>query len=81
MLWWLLFSCSVMSNSCNPMDYISTARLLSSWEFPGKNTAVGSCFLLQGILPFQESNSSFLHWQADSTSELPGKLYYGKKVH
>ena len=27
------------------------ARLLCPWNFPGKNTGVGCCFFLQGILP------------------------------
>ena len=33
---------------------------------PGKNTGVGSHFLLQGILPTQGSNPCLLYWQADS---------------
>ena len=39
------------------------------WDSPGKNTGVGCHFLLQGILPTQESNLCLLrllHWQADS---------------
>ena len=28
-------------------------RLLCPWDFPGKNTAVGCHFLLQGIFPTQ----------------------------
>ena len=38
-------------------------------NFPGKNTAVGCHFLLQGIFLTQRSNPSLLcllHWQADS---------------
>ena len=27
------------------------ARLLRLWNFPGKKTGVGCCFLLQGIFP------------------------------
>ena len=42
------------------------ARLLCSWNFPGKNTGVGWHFLLQGIFPTQELNLHLLHWQADS---------------
>ena len=45
---------------CNPMDY-SPARLLSPWDFSGKNTGVGCHFLFQGIFPTQGSNLSFLH--------------------
>ena len=32
------------------------ARLLCSWDFPGKNTRVGCHSLLQGIFPIQGSN-------------------------
>ena len=35
------------------------------WDSPGKNSAVGCCFLLQGIFPTQGSNLSLLcllHW-------------------
>ena len=31
------------------------------WDFPGKNTGVGSHFLLQGIFPVQGSKPSLLH--------------------
>ena len=41
-------------------------RLLSLWDFPGKNTGVGCHFLLQAIVLNQESNRHLLHWQADS---------------
>ena len=47
-------------------------RLLCSWDSPGKNPAVGCCFLPQGIFLTQGSNPSLLHllyWQAAS---LPG---------
>ena len=40
----------------------------------GKNTGVGSCSLLQGIFPTQESNLGLLALQVDSLlSEPPGK--------
>jgi len=42
----LLFSCSVMSDSLRPHG-LWLARLLSPWDFPGKNTGVGCHFLLQ----------------------------------
>ena len=35
-------------------------------DSPGKNTAVGCHFLLQGIFLTQESNPHLLHWQGDS---------------
>ena len=37
------------------------ARLLCPWNSPGQNTGVGSCSLLQGILPNQGSNPGLLH--------------------
>ena len=36
-------------------------RLLCPWDFPGKNTAVGCHFLLQGIFLTQGSKLCFLH--------------------
>ena len=44
-------------------------RFLCPWDFPGKNTEVCCCFLLQGIFPTQGSNPHLLwllHWQPDS---------------
>ena len=35
--------------------------LMLPWNSPGKNTGVGSCFLLQGIFPTQGSNAGLLH--------------------
>ena len=35
--------------------------LYSPWNSPGRNYGVGSCFLLQGIFPTQESNLGLLH--------------------
>ena len=44
-----------------------------SMDFPGKNTRVGSHFLLQGIFPTQGWNPHLLHWQVDSLpTELQG---------
>ena len=51
------------------------ARLLCPWDFPSKNTRVGCHFLLQRILPTQQSNPCLLHWQVDSVPPAPpGKL-------
>ena len=33
------------------------------WNSPGKNTGVGCCSLLQGILPTQGLNPDLLHWR------------------
>ena len=58
-----------------------TARLLCSWDLPGKNTGVGCHFLLQRTCLTQGSNPhllSLLHGQVDS---LPlhnlGSIYTG----
>ena len=57
-------------------------RLLSPWDFPGKNTGVGCHFPLQGIFLTQGLNPCLLHWQADS---LPlsylGNTSYPITVH
>ena len=44
----------VASDSLHPVD-------CSPWNSPGQNTGVGSCFLLQGILPTQGSNPGLQH--------------------
>ena len=54
--------CSVMSNSLRPHGP-QTARLLCPWDFPGKNTGVGSHSLLQGIFPTQGSSPGLLHYR------------------
>ena len=51
---------SVLSNSLQPHG-LYPARLLCPRNSPGKNTSVGSHFLLQGILPIQGLNLSLLH--------------------
>ena len=42
---------------CDPMEL---SRLLCPWNFPGKNTGVGCCFLLQGIFLTLGSHSHLL---------------------
>ena len=51
---------SVVSDSLWPYGLWPT-RLFSSWNSPGKNTAVGSHSLLQGIFPTQGLNPGLLH--------------------
>ena len=67
-------SCLVISNSlyvwvlvtqscptlCNP--WTVPARLLCTWDSPGKNTGVGCHALLQGVFPTQWSNPGLPHW-------------------
>ena len=53
-------SCSVVSDSLRAHGLWPT-RLLCPWDSPGKNTAVGCHFLLQGNFPTQGSNLGFLH--------------------
>ena len=53
---------------CDPMD-CSTAGSSVHGIFPGKNTGMGSHFLLQGIFPTHGLNLHLLcllQWQADS---------------
>ena len=64
---------SVMLTVCDPVDW-SPFRPLCPWDSPGKNTAVGCHFLLQGIFPTQELNPHLLrlpHWQAGSSPLVP----------
>ena len=59
---------------------------LCPWDYPGKNTGVGSHFLLQGIIPTQGLNLYLLHWPVASLplSHLgspqrdPGDIYSPK---
>ena len=50
-----------MFDSLRPCG-LQSARLLSPWDSPGKNTGVGCHVLLQGIFPTQGSNPGLLHW-------------------
>ena len=72
-LYWWVELCNVLcllrrSGRCNSLHPpgLKPARLLYPWDFPGKNTAVCSHFLLQGIFPTQEWNPCLLHWQMNS---------------
>ena len=59
---------------------LEPARLLCSWNSPGKKTLVGSHFLLQGIFLTQEIEPGSPGLQADSLpSEPPGKSWTLKK--
>lgn len=42
---------------------LGPTRLLSPWDFPGKNAGVCCPFLLQRIFPTQGSSPCLLHWQ------------------
>ena len=50
LLWVLYYLCVVCVHSLQLQELYST-KLLSPWDFPGKNTGVGCHFLLQGNLP------------------------------
>ena len=54
-----------MSNSLKPYG-LQASRLLCPWNSPGKNSGVGSHFLLLEIFQTQGLNPNLLHWQADS---------------
>ena len=55
-----LISLSVVSDSLRPHG-LQPSRPLCPWNFPGKNSGVGSHSLLQGIFQIQGSNSGLLH--------------------
>ena len=55
----VVVSHSVMSDSLRP-QVLQPARLLCTWDSPGKNTGMGIHFLLQGIFPTQGSNPRLL---------------------
>ena len=63
-----------MSDLGDTMDCSVPTRLLSLWDSPGKNTGVGSHFLLQGIFPARGANLHLLHllhWQVGSLPVAP----------
>jgi len=57
---------------------LEPARLLCTWDFPGKNTGAGCHILLQGIFLTQGLNPRLLHWQLDSLplSHLGSPSYF-----
>ena len=61
--------CTCMCSQLCPA--LCDPRSLCPWNFPGKNTGVGCCFLFLGIFLNQGSKLhllSLLHWQVDSLS-------------
>ena len=54
--------CSVLSSSLRPNGLYPT-RLLFPWNYPGKNTGMGSHSLLQRISPTQGSNPGLPHYR------------------
>ena len=56
----IIVSHSVVSSSLR-FHGLQAAKLLCPWNFPGKNTGVGSHSLLQGIFLTQGSNLGLLH--------------------
>ena len=58
----LFFLCLMLSHdSLRPHGAPWPAKPFGPWDFPGKNTGVCCCFLLQGIFPTQGSNPDLLH--------------------
>ena len=55
----VIVSCSVMSDSLQP-PWTVAHQMLCTWDFPGKNTVVGSAAFLQGIFLTQGSNLGLL---------------------
>ena len=48
---------------CDPMNCSLPSRILCPWDFPGKNTGMGSHSLLQEIFSIQGSNPRLSHWR------------------
>ena len=59
---YMCVSHSVMSDSLRHHG-LKPASLLYPWNFPGKNTGVGSHFLLQGSFPTQGLIPGLQHWR------------------
>ena len=77
----LSLSISLVAKSCLTLETAKEpARLLCPWGSLGKNTGVGSHFLLQGIFLTEESNWGFLHCRQIlyqlSYEGIPRTLYY-----
>ena len=49
------------------------ARLLCPWNFPGRNTGSGCCYLLPGIFPIQRSNPCLLCLLQSQVGSLPAE--------
>ena len=63
-----------MQSHFSPVQLFATLWLLCPWDFPGKNSGVGCCVLLQVIFPTQGSNRRLLYplrWQAGSLQLAP----------
>ena len=54
---------SVVSDSLRILWTVYPTRLLCPWDFPGRNTGVGCCALLQGIFPTQRLNPGPLRFR------------------
>ena len=67
-----------MSNSVGPHG-LWLSRLLQPWNFPGKSTAVGCHFLLQGIFLTQRSNPGLPH--CGQTLCHLSHQWFGQKSH
>ena len=52
---------SIVSDSLQPHRLQPATRLICPWNIPGKNSAVGCRFLLQGIFLTQRQNPGLLH--------------------
>ena len=75
--------CCFVAKSCLTLlgpHGLQPARLLCPWDFPGKSTGVGCCFLLQGSPdPGIKPASAALAGGGFFTSEPPGKPGSGVK--
>ena len=70
-LLWLLFSHQVLSDSFETSWPVVSQVPLCPWDLSGKNTRMGSHFLLQVLFLTQGLNPCLLLWQADSLPPKP----------
>ena len=78
--------CSAVCAQSDPLfavPWTVPTRLLSLWNFPGKNTEVGCHALLQGIFPVWELNLFAFPALAGKffTTEPPGKPWQDISLH
>uniref|UniRef100_A0AC11E298 Cadherin like and PC-esterase domain containing 1 n=1 Tax=Ovis aries TaxID=9940 RepID=A0AC11E298_SHEEP len=65
--------CISKEDMCQLNLHQKPIRLLCPWDFPGKSAGVDCHFLLQEIVPSQESNPGLPHCRHALRSEPPGK--------
>ena len=60
---WYRMGCCLVTKSCPTLatSWVVAHQAPCPWDFPGKNTGLGSHSVLQGIFPNHGSNLGLLH--------------------